>query len=235
MRVFLFMPILLLLFSESLSGQVKTENSALVEVLGSKWSKFRQKIEKPDNQTTGRAQSVSNRANRSFERNRRVNDPVGVPDPNADTIEGRSQALEKNVQDARSPKSVFVDGFLYEARIRNAGRNTIEVLFWEYQFKELANPANISSRQFLCGVNIKSGKEQELSVFSTFSPGGVISAGSLPENNSEKLFEEKILINRIEYADGTIWQRKSWNYAAIKSAIERALETPWGTEMCRNL
>ena len=227
------MPILMLLIAESLSGQVRTENSS-VEVLSSKWSKFRQKIEKPDNQTTGRAQSLSNRANRNFERNRRVNDPVGTPDPNAETIEGRSAALEKTVQESRSPKSVFVDGFMYQARIRNAGKNTIEVLFWEYQFKELANPVNVASRHFLCGVNVKPGKELELSVFSTFSPGGVINAASL-DDKSGKLFEEKILINRVEYADGTIWQRRDWSYAVLKPAIERALETPWGTEMCRSL
>lgn len=233
MRVFLFMSILILLISGNLSGQVKAENYS-VEVLGSKWSKFRQKLEKPDNQTTGRAQPLSNRANRNFERNRRVNDPVGVVDPNAETIEGRSATLEKNVQEARSPKSAFVDGFLYQARIRNAGKHAIEVLFWEYQFKGLANPENVSSRQFLCGVNIKPGKEQELSVFSTFSPGGVINAGS-PDDKSGKLFEEKILINRVEYADGTIWQRKDWSYAELKPSIDRALETPWGTERCRNL
>lgn len=232
-RVFLFVPILMLLISESLSGQIKSDNSP-VEVLSSKWSKFRQKIEKPDNQTTVRAVPLSNRANRNFERNRRVNDPVGVPDPNAETIEGRSEALEKNVQQARSPKTVTVDGFLYQARIRNAGKSNIEVLFWEYQFKERANPANVSSRQFLCGVNIKPDKEQELSVFSTLSPSGVISAGSL-EDKSGKLYEEKILINRVEYADGTIWQRKDWSYADLKPSIERALATPWATEMCRNL
>jgi hypothetical protein len=228
------MPILILLISGSLSGQPKTEDFSSVEVLGSKWSKTRQKIEKPDNQTTVTAKPLSNRANKNFERNRRVNDPVGSPDPNAETIEGRSAALEKNVQDSRSPKTVSVDGFMYQARIRNAGKNIIEVLFWEYRFKELANPANVSSRHFLCGVHIKPGKEQELSIFSTFSPGGVVSAGSL-EDKSGKLFEEKILINRVEYADGTIWQRKDWNYTDLKPAIERALETPWGMEMCRNL
>lgn len=233
MRVFLFIPILLLLISGSLSGQVTTEDSP-VEVLSSKWSRFRQKVEKSDSQTTGRALPVANRANRNFERNRRVNDPVGTPDPNADTIEGRSAALEKNVQESRSPKSGFVDGFMYQAKIRNGGKSAVEVVFWEYQFKERANPANVTSRHFLCGVNIKSGKDHELSIFSTFSPGGVIGANGL-EDKSGKLFEEKILINRVEYADGTIWQRRDWSYTDLKPSIERALATPWGTEMCRNL
>lgn len=231
MRNFLFMPIFLLLIAQSLSAQIISENSS-VEVVSSKWTKSRQKIEKQDDQTAVRAQTLSGRTNRNFERTRRVNDPVGTPDPNAETIEGRSAAMDKNVQESRSRKTVTVDGFLYQVKLRNAGAKTIEILFWEYQFKERANPANIMTRQYLCGVNIKPEKEKELSIFSTSSPGNLISADS---NNSEILFDEKILINRVEYSDGTIWQRKDWNYSEMKPAINRALETPWGLEVCRNL
>jgi hypothetical protein len=233
MRVFLFIPILILLVPQSLIAQVKTENSS-VEVISSKWSKYRQKVEKSDDQTTTPARSALSPINRNFERNKRVNDPVGAIDPNTQTIEGRSAALEKNVQEARSPKTKVVDGFLYQAKVRNASRNTIEVLFWEYQFTERANPANTVSRQFLCGVQIKPGKDEDLKAFSTLSPSNVISVESL-SNKSGNLFEEKILINRVEYADGSIWQRKDWSYTDMKPAITRVLETPWGMEMCRNL
>ncbi|HEX9928239.1 MAG TPA: hypothetical protein VGB02_06890 [Pyrinomonadaceae bacterium] len=233
MRVVLFLPILILLISQSLNGQIKSENSP-VEVLNSKWSKSRQRIENPNNQGVIPAESATTPGNRNLERNRRINDPVGTPDPKERTIEARSAALEKNMQDSRSPKSKSVDGFIYQARIRNQGRNTIEILFWEYQFKERENPTNVVSRQFLCGVQIKPDKEHELRVFSTFSPGSLISIESL-ENKSGSLFEEKILINRVEYADGTIWQRKGWTYIDMKPSIDRALATPWGLEMCRNL
>lgn len=233
MKVFLFLPILILLISQSLNGQIKSENSP-VEVINSKWSKSRQRIENPDNQRVIPAESATAPGNRNLERNRRINDPVGTPDPKEKTIEARSAALEKNVQDSRAPKSKFVDGFIYQARIRNAGKNTIEIVFWEYQFKERENPANAVSRQFLCGVQIKPDKEQDLRVFSPSSPSSLISVDSL-ENKSGSLFEEKILINRVEYADGTIWQRKSWSYTDMKPSIDRALATPWGLEMCRNL
>lgn len=233
MRTFLLMPILILLVSQSLGAQVITDNSSII-VLGSKWSKSRQKVESPDIKINTPAQSAMTRTNRNFERNRRVNDPPGTPDPNEGTLEVRSAALEKTVQESRSPKSKTVDGFMYQARIRNASTKTIEILFWEYQFKERANPANVSSLQFLCGVNIKPEKEQELSAFTTFSPGETISVGSL-DNKTENLFEEKILINRIEYADGTILQREGWSYSKIKPSVTRVLKTPWGKEMCRNL
>jgi len=222
-----------MLISQSLSAQIITENSSIV-VLGSKWTKSRQKIENTDNKTNTPAESAMTRSNRNFERNRRINDTPGTPNPNEGTIETRSADLEKTVQESRSSKSKAVDGFVYQSKIRNASTKIIEILFWEYQFKERANPVNISSRQFLCGVNIKPGKEQELSVFSTFSPGDQISASSL-DNKSGNLFEEQILINRVEYADGTIWQRKDWNYSQMKTSIDRALASPWKQEMCRNL
>ena len=234
MRTVLLMSVLILLISQSQNAQTTTENSSTVVVLNSKWSRSRQKVENVDIQPNIPAQSMMNRNNRNSARNQRVNDTPGTPDPNEKTIEARSAALEKVVQESRSSKDKTVDGFLYQSKIRNAGTKIIEILFWEYQFKERANPASVSSRQFLCGVNIKPNKEQELSVFSTFSPSDLISVNSL-DNKTETLYEEEILINRVEYADGTIWQRKDWNYSENKKVIDRALATPWGREMCRNL
>ena len=233
MRTFLLLSLLILLISQNHYGQVVSEDGSIV-VLDSKWSKYRQRIENPDNQTPNPAQTAMTPANRNFERNRRINDPVGAPAPNEGTVEARSAALGKTVQESRSPKSKYVDGFMYQVKMRNESAKTIEILFWEYQFKERANPANAASRQFLCGVIIKPNKEKELSVFTTFSPSSLISVDSL-DDKSESLFEEKILINRVEYSDGTIWQRKDWSYKDMKPSINRALETPWGNEMCRNL
>lgn len=157
-----------------------------------------------------------------------------IRDPKADTIEGRSAALESIVRDARTPSSKTVESFAYQAKVRNASTRVIEVVFWEYQFKELANPENIVRRQFLCGVNIKPSQEKELLGISMSSPSSVISVDSLT-NKSNNLFEEKVVINRVEYADGAILQRKDWNFAEVKSSIERAIKTPWGGEMCRGL
>lgn len=227
----MLLPILILLMPQSQNCQVQTENSS-IEVISSKWSKYRQKVENPDNQIVRQTLSAGDAANRNFARTRRVNDPVGTPDPNADTIEGRSATMDKNMREANSPKTSLVDGFAYEAKIKNAGSSTIEILYWEYNFKEKANPANSVSRNFLCGVNIKPKKMQELWIFSASSPINLISVDSL-DDKSGSLFDEKIVINRVEYSDGTAWQRKDWNFKDLKSSISRALETPWGKEMCR--
>jgi hypothetical protein len=233
MKALLLLPLFIMLVLPGQSGTVATDGSAIA-VLSFKWTKQRQTIVHPDNENPVPAKSAMLPANRILERNRKVNEQAGVRDPNADTVEGRSAALEKSVQEARSPKSTPVDGFLYQVKLRNANTKAIEVLFWEYQFVERSNPSNVVSRQFLCGVNIKPDKEKELKVFSTHSPSNLISVGSLTDK-SGNLFEEKVLINRVEYTDGSIWQRKEWNYADVKQAIARALETPWGLEMCRSL
>src|SRR5205085_1830689 len=142
MRVFLLVSILMLLFSQSQSAQEVKDENPPVEVLSSKWSKSSQKMENPNYETTTPPPSIMTPKEREDDRNRKLNDQFGAPDPNGRTIEARSAALEQNEKEARTPKSLLVDGFIYRAKIRNAGTNTIEILFWEYQFKERANPAN---------------------------------------------------------------------------------------------
>jgi hypothetical protein len=232
MRTLLLLTFLLMFVSPGQNTAVSDDGSPVV-VLGFKWARSRQVIEKLSSPVVTPAPAMIP-ADKNFERNRRANDPAGVRDPNADTLDGRSAALEKSVQESRAPKPKPVDGFAYRVKVQNASKKVIEVVFWEYQFKELANPTTVARRQFLCGVNVKPDKEKELQAFSSLGPSDVISVGSLA-SKSENLFEEKVVINRVEYADGSIWQRKDWNFAEVRSNVARAVGTPWGAEMCRGI
>ncbi len=143
--------------------------------------------------------------------------------------------MEKIVVESRTPKGKDVDAFEYLVKVQNSSKKAVEILFWEYQFTDPANPANVTRRQFLCGVNIKPNKEKELQAFSLGGPSDVISVGNLA-NASGNAFQEKAVINRVEYEDGSIWQRKDWNAAEIKLTYQRAVATPWNPgEMCRGL
>jgi hypothetical protein len=232
MRTLLLLPLLLVLVSPAQNG-AGGDGSQLV-VLSSEWSKSRQTVANPE--TAGGSVPAAGMipANKNFERNAREQAPAGVRDPNLDTIDGRSAALEKNVQESRAPKSKTVDGFEYRVRLRNAGAKTVEVLFWEYQFVEAANPSNVARRQFLCGVQIKPGKGEELRAFGASGPAGSVSAESLADK-SKNSFQEKVVVNRVEYADGSIWQRRDWDFGAVRAAVARATAAPWGREMCRGL
>ena len=49
----------------------------------------------------------------------------------------------------------------------------------------------------------------------------------------QEQFEEAVLINRVEFADGTFWQRKDWNFDEVKLTA-KARDTK-NLPMCRGL
>ena len=232
MRTILLLPLLLMFVFPGQKPPTSQEASSL-DVLSFKWSRTRRTFEKLDPINAPLTPEMIP-ANKNYQRNVRVNDPMGAKDPNEDTIDGRSAALEKNVQAARTPESKPMDGFAYLVRVRNTSPKTVDILFWEYQFTDPSNPATVTRRQFLCGVNIKPSKEKDVQAFSLSGPSDVVSVGSLA-NNSGDVYQGKVLINRVEYADGSIWQRKDWNFSEIRMTYKRAVTTPWGSEMCRSL
>lgn len=226
MKVSLLVLLLLASLASAQNSSIQTGDST-VAILGSKWLPVHKTFKKevpnmapPPEMTAG---------NKNAGRVARVNNPL-IPDPNETTIDGRSAAIEKIVQEARTANPQPLDGFIYQTKIRNSGYQTIEIVFWEYQFIDAASK-NVTRHQFLCGVKIKPAKEKDLEGFSLLRPSDVVDAGTLVN----KSLQEKVLINRIEYSDGAIWQRRDWSFAAIRENYKRAIETPWEKEMCRGL
>lgn len=208
------------------------DESAPLAVVNFKWSRARRNVEAQQNEGTIPARAMIPQ-NRNFARNARINDPQGVRDPNGDTVDGRSAAIEKSVQESRTAKPKPTDGFAYKIKVQNAARKPIEIVFWEYQFHDPADSSLVARRQFLCGVNIPAEKSKELEGFSLSGPG-VVNVSTLA-NKTENPFKELVLINRVEYSDGSIWQRKGWSLAEVKASYERVLREQWVPGMCKGL
>lgn len=236
MPTLLFLPLLLLLVAQPQNPTPPKETAGakdapLIAVVSFKWSRIRKTVKgEPEGVTPAREMIADNK---TYQRNARINQPVGQRDPNEDTIDGRSAAIEKIVQESRTPPPKSLDTFTYEVRIQNGSKKPIDVVFWEYQFIDPASPATATRRQFLCGAGIKSGKEKDLQASSLSGPSDVINVETLAAGSGPH-FLERVLINRVEYADGSIWERKGWKFSEISVALKRALATPW-TEMCRAL
>lgn len=224
------MPILILLIAPACFAQ---NEDSLVTILNSSWQRARQAAKKTDNEAV-RPVRMMTQENKYYQRSARDQQTKGAIDPNEYTVDGRSAALEKNVQEARSAKPDDAIGYAYLANVKNESDRTVEVVFWEYRFTELANPLNVVRRQFLCTANLKPGEKMELSAFSLLGPSDVISAESLAKTEG-RLFDEKVLINRVEFKDGAILQRREWKMAEVKKAVERATSTAWGKEICRGI
>src|SRR5215203_825205 len=228
MKILLLLPVLLALLVPFQT--VITNEGAPLDVTSFKWSKARRNVETTDAEGTAPARAMIPQ-NRNFARNARVNDPQGARDPNGDTLDGRSAAMEKSVAESRSPKSSPMDGYAYRIKVQNPGTKIVEIVFWEYQFRDPANPELVARRQFLCGVNIAAGKGKELEGFSLSGPSDVVNVKTLGTN----AFKENVMINRVEYSDGSMWQRKTWNLAEVKGSYERVLRERWLPGMCKSL
>lgn len=227
----LWLTITVLILPSIAVAQTAGDGTAPVTVLSFKWFKDKRAVEQADTSASTTPAPAMTAANKTLERQKRVNDPAGVRDPNADTLDGRGAELDRIVQEARDTKPP-IDGFTYQARIQNRSTKVLKVIFWEYQFKEKASASNVARRQFVCNVKVKPDKTRDLEIFTLSAPSGVVSLGSLA-NKSNKDFDESVLINRVEYEDGSTWQRKDWNFDEVKLASKTPADSK--TRVCRGL
>jgi hypothetical protein len=232
MRKFFWPQIAILVFILVAPAQDQNEDS-FVSVLDHRWERVRIQGQKLDSLTAA-PQRMLTTDDKYYQRSARENRPKGTVDPSEYTTDGRSAALERSVQESRSAKTDDINGFRFVANVKNNSERKVDVLFWEYRFTELANPKNIVRRQFLCSAKMKPGEKLELSAVSTFGPSDVVSAESL-KDPSLKLFDEKIFLNRIEFSDGAILQRRDWKMAEVEASVKKAVAAPWGKEVCKML
>ncbi len=229
MRILLLLPLILMpgLISQNPSTG---EESTPVLVSSFKLIKDRKPIENAATATYAPAPEI-NSTNKVIERQKRANAPAGDRDPNTGTIDARSAEIDRIIQESREAPPV--DGFTYSIKVQNGSRKIIQILFWEYQFREVANPANLTRRQFLCSAKITPDKGKELQVFSLLGPSNVVDVKSLAKRSASQ-FEEGVVINRVEFADGTFWQRKGWDVNELR-LIPKARSETRNMPMCRSL
>jgi hypothetical protein len=230
-RLLLFVLSLLLTASPAL-GQDVSADQAPIAVLSYKWSKDRRAMELIDTSNQNSPQPAMIPQNKNFQRNARINDPAGVRDPNADTIDGRSAELDRITAESRQTKPQ-TDGFTYQTKVQNKSTKPVAIVFWEYQFREKGNPTILSRRQFVCQAKLKPAKARDLEIFTLAAPSSVVSVKTLSKK-SEPTFDEAVIINRVEFEDGSTWQRKDWSYDDVKLTARPAAD-PKKLQTCRGL
>lgn len=206
-----------------------------VSVVDSNWKVVREAAKKGETIGAIPAPAMTEQ-NKNFQRNARENQMMqrSSIDPNEMTVDGRAAQLENMYQEARAANYDATIGYSYTANVRNDNERTVVAIFWEYRFTEIATPANVTSRHFICGVKIKPGDKRELIAQSMLGPSNTISVKSL-ENTADKLFDEKVIINRIEFSDDSVLNRRDCKYDDFKESIKRVTSKPWGKEVCRLL
>ena len=227
MRFLLLLPLLLM---PGVPGQNPTNEEPPLVITSFRCVKDRRLVENAVSVLSSPAPAMIT-ANKNFEKQKRINDPAGTRDPNADTLDGRSAELDRIVRESREGQPV--DGFTYSVKVQNGSGKLTQTIFWEYRFLEAANPSNLTRRQFLCSAKINPDKGKDLQAFSLSGPSDVVDVKSLSKASWEQ-FREGVVINRVEFSDGSFWQRNGWNVEDLKLAPKARSETR-NLPMCRSL
>lgn len=98
--------------------------------------------------------------------------------------------------------------YIYAVKVKNTGEKEIKTLTWEYVFFEPGTEQEVGRRQFVSKAGISPGKTKTLIMRSASPPTGTINATKVNKKSSEQ-YAEQIVIKRIEYADGSLWDAPS--------------------------
>lgn len=141
-----------------------------------------------------------------------MNEPMSIKPPTSrnepqevknrrDREERRADLLtaERNAAQSSTRKQ---DYYFLRLEVKNIGPNTIKSMVWEYQ--PSAETANYDLRQYICTMKAKPKESKTFELMSPVSPVKVVSADKQSQDG-------KVVINRIEYADGSVWKRKGWS------------------------
>lgn len=144
-----------------------------------------------------------------------MNEPIRiVPTPpkneaqelkNRRDMNERRAEMRATVDAARSTRQKDPDQYLLQLEVKNVGTNVIKSMVWEYQPSGKADDFEL--RQYVCSFKAKPKESKRFELVSEYNPVKVIQADA--ETGQAK--RGRVVINRIEYADGSVWKRKGWS------------------------
>lgn len=96
--------------------------------------------------------------------------------------------------------------FKYKLSIKNTSARRIKAIDWDYIFLDAVSRSELGRQQFTSEESIGPGKTRELAIRIRKPPTQTISVSSF-EKNERDVLSEQVVVMRVEYTDGSIWQR----------------------------
>jgi len=110
------------------------------------------------------------------------------------------------------------DGYMLRLEVKNQGTRVVRSLIWE--FRPTAGPDDYEPKQYLCALRVKPNEKKTLSQWTPFAPVKVVSVAS----SSDALKDGEVVINKIEYADGTFWTKRGWRFELPPDSFRKVTE-----------
>lgn len=168
-----------------------------VAVLQKKW---RREVRHPaldeDPFRAGREATQVEREKRETIRGNVINKQLGrdtVPLPNR----------QPSIVSSRGPTPKYI----YEVKILNTGTKTIRALVWEYVFFDSDTRLDVGRHQYRSEMSLRPGKSKTLDGLSQSPQTSIVNVAKTGKELQHQ-YSERVLIQRIEYADGSFWQRE---------------------------
>jgi hypothetical protein len=121
----------------------------------------------------------------------------------ATRIERENEMRDQAAVKANQGQSI--EGYRYRLTLRNDSSKTIKSIDWDYVFIDQAGQLLVARHQFTSDETVKPGKTKEIYVLYLTPPVRTVSAERLA--SKEPLpYTEHIVIARLVYSDGSIWQ-----------------------------
>jgi hypothetical protein len=133
----------------------------------------------------------------------RSRDPFGTKDPLEGARKTETVTVQPPPRDTRPVKR-----YQYRVTIKNTGTKTIKDVSWDYIFIDPANEDRFAHHHFRNEKKIRPGKKQQITQFSLAPPTRVVNVRVVNKTEGEP-FIERVIITRIEYVDGSVWQLRS--------------------------
>ncbi|HET8781555.1 MAG TPA: hypothetical protein VFM63_04025 [Pyrinomonadaceae bacterium] len=143
-----------------------------------------------------------------------MNEPVRIkpPEPKNESQEAKNRrdmnerrAEMSATMNARKSQPKDPDQYLLQLEVKNVGTNVIKMIVWEYWPTPRASEYEL--RQYVCNIKAKPNENKKFELLSPSNPMKVIEA----DVDTGKAKDGKVVINRIDYADGSTWKRKGWS------------------------
>src|SRR6266576_2548195 len=121
-------------------------------------------------------------------------------------LQERRAEMQAGEVNAALSKQKTTTIYFYHLEIKNAGEKIVKSFAWSYQPGEIPDPGD---RQFFCVVNAKPNANKNFDLYTPLSPSRVVDARI--KNRPDRDERARVMINQIEYMDGTVWKRQAWN------------------------
>lgn len=143
-----------------------------------------------------------------------------ITTPIADNRDLASRRSDIRTMEKKAAVSGQMPGPTYQMRleVKNTGPNVVKSLIWE--FRPTAGPEDYEPKQYLCALTVKPKEKKTLDIWTPYAPVKVISADA----SKDALKDGEVVINKIEYGDGSVWKKRGWNYQLPADSTQKLSE-----------